>query len=58
MGKNEKTILIAAGFVLFLSLLEILAVISEIHGHLYKIKKRELIEIWLMKIANKLEKPQ
>ena len=37
---KEKTILIASGFVLFLSILEIFAVLKEIHEHINNGKQR------------------
>jgi len=55
--KNEKNILIASGFVLFLSILEIFAALKEIHEHVYALRKRELLEERLRKIMRKIDKP-
>ena len=54
---NEKTILIASAFVLFLSILKIVAVIGEIHEHISKVRRREILEERLRKVAKKIEKP-
>ena len=54
---NEKTILIASAFVLSLSILEIFAVLGEIHQHISKIRRREILEEKLRKVARKIEKP-
>jgi len=54
---QEKTILIASGFVLFLSILEIFAVIKEIHEHVSKIKRQEVLEQRLRKITEGIENP-
>lgn len=54
---KEKTILIASAFVLFLSILEIFAVIGEIHGHISRARRMEILEERLRKIAKKVEKP-
>ena len=54
---KEITILIASGFVLCLSLLEIIAVVSEIHGHITSNRKREIIEVRIMKITKRMRKP-
>lgn len=54
---QEKTILIASGFVLFLSILEIVAVIKEIHEHITRVKRFEILERRLKKIAEEIERP-
>jgi len=54
---QEKTILIASGFVLFLSILEIIAVIKEIHEHVSKIRRREILEERMKKIAKEIKNP-
>jgi len=54
---QEKTILIASGFVLFLSILEIIAVIKEIHEHITKVRRLEILERRLEKIAKEIKNP-
>jgi len=54
---QEKTILIASGFVLFLSVLEIFAVIKEIHEHIAKARRLNILEKKLEKIAKEIERP-
>jgi len=54
---QEKTILIASGFVLFLSVLEIFAVIKEIHEHIKRARRLDILEKKLEEIANEIEKP-
>lgn len=54
---KEKTILIASGFVLLLSILEIIAVIKEIHEHISGIKRKEILMEKIRHIAEDMEKP-
>jgi len=54
---NEKNILIASGFVLFLSILEILVAIKEIHEHVHTLRRREILEERLRKIMKRIKKP-
>lgn len=54
---KEKTILIASGFVLFLSILEIIAVMKEIHEYVSKFRRKEMLEERLRKIMKKIDKP-
>ncbi len=55
--KKEFIIFTSASFVLFLSVLEIFAVIKEVHEHISGIRNREYIMERLRKIAKKMEKP-
>ena len=54
---GEKRILLASAFVLILSILEIFAVIEEIHSHLTKIMRREFLEEKIREIAKEIERP-
>lgn len=54
---KEENILIASSFVLFLSILEILAVMKEIHEHVNRLRRREILEEKLRKIMKTMEKP-
>ena len=54
---NEEIVLIASGFVLLLSILEIIVVFGEIHQKLSIIKRRDILEERLTKIANNITKP-
>lgn len=54
---HEKTILIASSFVLLLSVLEIIAVIKEIHEHISNIRRKEILIEKIRQIAENMEKP-
>ncbi|HDN96131.1 MAG TPA: hypothetical protein ENG71_03605 [Thermoplasmatales archaeon] len=54
---NEKNILIASGFVLLLSVLEIFAALKEIHEHVYALRRKEILEKRLRKIMKRIERP-
>ncbi|HEC88722.1 MAG TPA: hypothetical protein ENI52_05345 [Thermoplasmata archaeon] len=54
---HEKTILIASGFVLLLSILEIIAVIKEIHEHISSVRRKEILMEKLRQIAENMKKP-
>jgi hypothetical protein len=54
---SEKTVLLFSGFVLLLSVLEIVVVVGEIHEHLSETRRRELIEERVRAIAEGMENP-
>ena len=54
---KEKNIMIASGFVLFLSILEIFAVMKEIHEHVSRFRRREILEEKIRKIMKGMERP-
>jgi len=54
---EEKRILLASAFVLILSILEIFAVLEEIHNHLTKLMRREFLEEKIREIAGEMERP-
>ncbi len=53
---KETTIIIASSFVLVLSILEIIAVLREIHAHVMEVLKREDIEKKIEDIIEKFER--
>jgi len=55
--KKEFYIFINASFVLFLSILEIIAVVKEINEHISSVRNREIIMESLRRMAKKMERP-
>ncbi len=54
---KEKNIMIASAFVLFLSVLEIIAVFGEIHERISGIRRKEILMEKLRQIAENMKKP-
>jgi hydrogenase maturation factor len=55
--RKEELIIMFSGFVLFLSVLEIIAVLEEIKMYVERARRKEEIEERLMKIAKTIENP-
>jgi len=57
LKRREELLIIFSAFVLFLSILEIIAVLEEIRMFVERAMRREEIEEKMMKLAKKLENP-
>jgi len=57
LKRGEEMIIIFSAFVLFLSVLEIIAVIEEIKIFIERARRREKIEEMIFEIAKKMERP-